>query len=225
MTSGRRASLQTVSSYLSSKLCPVPAGDTPTSRRLFDAMAGGCIPILFAPFEDIAPNLPFPSSLDWKRLALFGGGLTCSFVEHRNETIAWLRELLDPAHEPGLDCLRKRVRSAYRRHISLRGHGAVTSLLLELQRSSQHLETQRDANPRAWERPGASASVSRSPDASDPDADADGSRDADDSDSVDDSDSDAWDTGSSASSARTQLEVTQRALAAWKLAAGSVARE
>jgi len=225
VTSGRRASLQTVSSYLSSKLCPVPAGDTPTSRRLFDAMAGGCIPILFAPFEDIAPNLPFPSSLDWKRLALFGGGLTCSFVEHRNETIAWLRELLDPAHEPGLDCLRKRVRSAYRRHISLRGHGAVTSLLLELQRSSQHLETQRDANPRAWERPGASASVSRSPDASDPDADADGSRDADDSDSVDDSDSDAWDTGSSASSARTQLEVTQRALAAWKLAAGSVARE
>ena len=152
VTSGRRASLQTVSSYLSSKLCPVPAGDTPTSRRLFDAMAGGCIPILFAPFEDIAPNLPFPSSLNWKRLALFGGGLTCSFVEHRNETVGWLRKLLDPAHEAGLECLRKRVRSAYRRHISLRGHGAVTSLLFELQRRP---------NPPAWERPDASASTAR----------------------------------------------------------------
>ena len=69
------------------------------SLPLSPEQAGGCIPILFAPFEDIAPNLPFPHSLDWKRLALFGGGLTCSFVQHSNQTIAWLRELLDPAHE------------------------------------------------------------------------------------------------------------------------------
>ena len=121
---------------------------------------------------------------------------------------------MEPTHEAGLDCLRKRVRSAYRRHISLRGHGAVTSLLLELQRSS-HLEPQpqRDAaaTPRAWERPGAAASVARTPDASDSDADADGSRDADDPGAVDDSDSDAWDTGSSASGARTQLKATQLA--------------
>ena len=49
--------------------------------------------------EDIAPNLPFPHSLDWKRLALFGGGLSCAFVQHSNQTVAWLRQLLDPAHE------------------------------------------------------------------------------------------------------------------------------
>ena len=137
--------------------------------------------------------------------------MTCSFVEHRNETVAWLRELLEPTHEAGLDCLRKRVRSAYRRHISLRGHGAVTSLLLELQRSSQHLEPQQNANPHAREHPGALASTARTPDASDSDADADGSRDADDPGAVDDSDSDAWDTGSSASGARTQLKATQLA--------------
>ena len=70
---------------------------------------------------------------------LFGGGLSCSILEHRKETIAWLRELLNPAHEAKLDCLSKRVRSTYRKHLSLRGHGAVTSLLLELQRSPKSL--------------------------------------------------------------------------------------
>ena len=112
------------------------------------------------------------------------------------------------------------MRSAYRRHISLRGHGAVTSLLLELQRSSPQLqspgsdkqrnshpleprssppfEPQRNASHRARERPvstpGASAAIARSPGASGPQADAAGSRHARDSGSVDDSDSDEWDT-------------------------------
>ena len=112
------------------------------------------------------------------------------------------------------------MRSAYRRHISLRGHGAVTSLLLELQRSSPQLqsprgdkqrsarpleprsspplEPQRNASHRARERPvltpGASAAIARSPGASGPQADAAGSRRARGSGSVDDSDSDEWDT-------------------------------
>ena len=112
------------------------------------------------------------------------------------------------------------MRSAYRRHISLRGHGAVTSLLLELQRSSPQLqsprgdkqriaspleprsspplEPQRNASHRARERPvlipGASAAIARSPGASGPQADDAESRHARDSGSVDDSDSDEWDT-------------------------------
>ena len=112
------------------------------------------------------------------------------------------------------------MRAAYRRHISLRGHGAVTSLLLELQRSSPQLqspggdkqrsahtlqprsspplEPRRNASHRARARPvltpGASAAIARSPGASGPQADAAGSRRARDSGPVDDSDSDEWDT-------------------------------
>ena len=138
VTSGRHASPQSMQQYRESKLCPVPAGDTPTSRRLFDAMAGGCIPILFTPFADIAPNLPFPKSLNWKKLALFGGGLTCSIVEHSKETVAWLKALLEPARAEKLNCLSKRVRTAYRKHLSLRGQGAVSALLLELQRNKKY---------------------------------------------------------------------------------------
>ena len=34
-----------MAAYTTAKLCLVPAGDTPTSRRLFDAMAAGCVPV------------------------------------------------------------------------------------------------------------------------------------------------------------------------------------
>lgn len=138
VTSGRYASPESMQQYRESKLCPVPAGDTPTSRRLFDAMAGGCIPILFTPFADITPNLPFPKSLNWKRLVLFGGGLKCSIVEHSKDTVAWLKALLEPARAKKLNCLSKRVRAAYRKHLSLRGQGAVSALLLELQRNKKY---------------------------------------------------------------------------------------
>ena len=30
------------------------------------------------PYEDIAPNLPFPNAIDWQNTVLFGGGLQCS---------------------------------------------------------------------------------------------------------------------------------------------------
>lgn len=41
--------------------CIVPRGDTPTSRRLFDAISAGCIPVILA--DDI--KLPFSTFIDW----------------------------------------------------------------------------------------------------------------------------------------------------------------
>ena len=43
-----------------STFCLAPRGDTPSSRRVFDAVAAGCIPVLIA--DDYTP--PFPE-LDW----------------------------------------------------------------------------------------------------------------------------------------------------------------
>jgi len=61
---GRRADPDTTRKYAQSQLCLTPAGDTPTSRRLYDAMAGGCVAIVMAPLNDIFPNMPFPASID-----------------------------------------------------------------------------------------------------------------------------------------------------------------
>ncbi|KAI8806391.1 hypothetical protein BJ742DRAFT_816702 [Cladochytrium replicatum] len=43
---------------LGSRFCLHVRGDTSTSRRLFDAVAAGCIPIIIA--NDIDNHLPFP---------------------------------------------------------------------------------------------------------------------------------------------------------------------
>jgi len=44
-----------------SVFCIVPAGDTPTSRRLFDAIAAGCVPVIVA--DNI--TLPFSGFIEW----------------------------------------------------------------------------------------------------------------------------------------------------------------
>lgn len=52
-----------------SKFCMVPRGDSYTTRRLFDAVAAGCIPII----QDggIRRSLPFAWKLDYSQFALF----------------------------------------------------------------------------------------------------------------------------------------------------------
>ena len=54
---------------LHSTFCLVPSGDTASSRRLFDAMLAGCIPVFVGvrydrPFEDIIPYDSFSIHLD-----------------------------------------------------------------------------------------------------------------------------------------------------------------
>jgi hypothetical protein len=63
--------------YLRSAMCLVPAGDTATSRRVFDALAAGCVPVFFAHKRDIIANLPFPNVIDWASIAIFAGSLEC----------------------------------------------------------------------------------------------------------------------------------------------------
>ena len=47
----------------SDELCFVPRGDTPTSRRLFDAIISGCLPVIISDSIDV--HLPFSSSIPY----------------------------------------------------------------------------------------------------------------------------------------------------------------
>lgn len=69
----RMQSEKTVYKSLDAALCLAPQGDSPTSRRPFDALAAGCIPVFFADPEAIIPSLPFPSVVDWENIAIFAG--------------------------------------------------------------------------------------------------------------------------------------------------------
>lgn len=49
-----------------STFCLVPRGDTPSSRRVFDAIEAGCIPVLIS--DDFRP--PFSEELDWTNFSV-----------------------------------------------------------------------------------------------------------------------------------------------------------
>ena len=67
--------------YLNASLCISPAGNTLTSRRLFDAMSAGCVQVLLRSAFVIGQHnnvskgtfysvLPFPLSIDWRSVTL-----------------------------------------------------------------------------------------------------------------------------------------------------------
>lgn len=51
----------------SSKFCLHPAGDTPSSCRLFDAIVSHCVPVIISDHIE----LPFESELDYSEFSLF----------------------------------------------------------------------------------------------------------------------------------------------------------
>jgi len=135
---GRLADPRTIQAFTTSKLCLVPAGDTPTSRRLFDAMAAGCVPVLLTPFEDIFDNLPFHQAIDWRSTVLFGGGLQCSMVENAESTVRWIRNLLKEENAKKLRCMARRAQRVFTKYLSFRDEGVVSGLLNELRHDHRY---------------------------------------------------------------------------------------
>ena len=65
-----------------SLFCVVPAGDTLTSRRLFDALAAGCVPLILRPSAwQLTQHLPFPHTIRWESIAVFMVASRLSGVE------------------------------------------------------------------------------------------------------------------------------------------------
>tara|TARA_B110001452_G_scaffold253457_1_gene244195 strand:- start:757 stop:1875 length:1119 start_codon:yes stop_codon:yes gene_type:complete len=52
-----------------SEFCIVPKGDTPTSSRLYSAIACGCVPLIIA--DHIRPHLAFSRAVDFERFVAF----------------------------------------------------------------------------------------------------------------------------------------------------------
>jgi len=72
----RTISRHTTRRMLDAAVCFVPRGDTDTSRRLFDALATGCVPVVIKvvggkPALTMLANLPFHHTLAWRGLAHF----------------------------------------------------------------------------------------------------------------------------------------------------------
>ncbi len=148
LQAARNGSRQTADAMMAAALCFVPQGDTMTSRRLFDALAAGCTPIVMKCLgkgrtELAMGNLPFPHTIEWRALALFhaprrtrqsdretparGDRMLC-----RREEAEWLLSM--HANASLLEGMRSRGWQAFESHLDVefRPHGLVPALLREL---------------------------------------------------------------------------------------------
>ena len=118
-----------------------------TTRRLFDALAAGCVPVLLksignAPHQWLLGSNPFQHSLNWPALALFLAPRRVRASEReddgmhvkdcRSQEAAWLDARHDDAQM--LAMYRRRAAEAFHAHLDVefRPHGVVHALLREM---------------------------------------------------------------------------------------------
>jgi hypothetical protein len=116
--------------YQNTKFCLVVEGSTPTSRRLFDSLASGCVPIMIGGEEGIRRNLPFQKTIDWSKIVFYGGNLDCVGQNYAGEQ-KFLKEFL---HRPEkeMDERRQRGVKVFKEALSYKGPGIVDALLREV---------------------------------------------------------------------------------------------
>ncbi|KAK8593809.1 hypothetical protein V6N12_045882 [Hibiscus sabdariffa] len=66
-TAGEKGKAAAQMGMRTSTFCLSPAGDTPSSARLFDAIVSGCIPVIIS--DEL--ELPFEGILDYRKIAIF----------------------------------------------------------------------------------------------------------------------------------------------------------
>ena len=137
---------RSASSFLRASLCMVPSGDVVTSRRLFDALEAGCVPVLVRSWfamnlyktvcsdplcspgasasrsvklgDHFYTSLPFPSSIDWASMTI---RLVPSRTCNKRQTLGHTSDAqwLSKWHHTGsaLEDLRWRGRRAFHDHM------------------------------------------------------------------------------------------------------------
>jgi len=119
--------------YANSRFCLSPAGDTPTSRRLFDSLAAGCVPLALGNFDHLVDNLPFKRTIDWTKVVLFSGSLACNSKDSAH-TAAWLSYIADASNKNMVNTFSAAGREVFEGALSYSRHGKklVNALLKEL---------------------------------------------------------------------------------------------
>ena len=130
-------------SMLTAQLCLIPEGDSITSRRLYDALAAGCVPVLLrlnvTTWND---ELPFPDIIDWRSIALVH-----AWPAPISATARWLEG--HAANTPTLEAMSARGREVFEKYLDIDCHpagvaaamlatvGRLLSRSQQLQRSSR----------------------------------------------------------------------------------------
>merc|ERR1712187_132424 len=118
--------------------CLVPRGDTPTSRRLFDAIGASCIPVIVA--ENI--SVPFTRVVDWSKISV--QLMESDIWNSPQETVQSVMSI----DQERIGLMRQNLASAARHFIYAYGNpwefvagGAIDNVLLEVAVSLREART------------------------------------------------------------------------------------
>ena len=123
------ATKMTAKSMLKSRFCLSPEGDTLTSRRPYDALAAGCIPILFG---TKLGDLPFWDT-GYTKIFVIAGALQCC-ASHQETFNEWIAEVIQD-YDASLSCLATAI---FRETLSYRNGAVVDNLVDVLASPFQH---------------------------------------------------------------------------------------
>ena len=157
---------RTARSYRAASMCMVPAGDVPSSRRLFDAMSAGCVPVLVRSLhvmsyqrQTFTTSLPFPLSIDWRTVSLWlGPSLKWVHLEKfgaspddcLHKTKIWLLKW-HSQNTAELETTRRNARTVFREFLDVdhNPEGIVWALLREIEHRSKNCDptNSRHASP------------------------------------------------------------------------------
>lgn len=98
-----------------SRLCFVPEGDSPMSRRLEDALAAGCVPVLYLPADEDTDGrqrtLPFAHTINWREVVFFMKVSECP-----DRDAEWLEQLHEDV--PTLERMAAAGKDIYTQYLS-----------------------------------------------------------------------------------------------------------
>eukprot|EP00283_Hemiselmis_rufescens_P026160 CAMPEP_0173452052 /NCGR_PEP_ID=MMETSP1357-20121228/47959_1 /TAXON_ID=77926 /ORGANISM="Hemiselmis rufescens, Strain PCC563" /LENGTH=310 /DNA_ID=CAMNT_0014418877 /DNA_START=25 /DNA_END=957 /DNA_ORIENTATION=- len=118
-----------------SSVCLCPEGDSPTSLRVFEALASGCVPLIMVDRIHMATNLPFPSQINWDRIALFTHPL--GYIKNITHMVRAIESVAgrDAGQEQldKLDAMRREGRRVFNRYFSYlrNAEGVAEAMLFE----------------------------------------------------------------------------------------------
>jgi hypothetical protein len=144
----RSTSRHTTRTMLDAALCFVPRGDTDTSRRLFDALATGCVPVVVKvvgglPAHAMLSNLPFHHTISWRRIVHFLSAGGANIQTRHTAASGWRNvcrveeaQLLDAWHDDvrTLATVRRNAIAAFVAALDVELHprGVANALLMEM---------------------------------------------------------------------------------------------
>lgn len=126
---------ETMLNFRRSAFCLAPTGDTATSRRVFEALAAGCVPVSMGHVKDVVAGLPFHHSVDWSKTMLFAGPMNCLAEGNGAQAKLLATFLVEHARNSphlGLNKMRRIGVEGYLHNLDYQQLGIVDALLREV---------------------------------------------------------------------------------------------